>query len=358
MFSFRNLAVCLLASSLLAGCGPKEPAVHQAADPVTNVQITTVVLDAPHAYETTGSIKAREGLRLASRIPAYIRSMPVAEGQLVKKGTILVELDPTDVNAGIAQAQAALAAASADLKDAQTDYTKFSALYKEESVSDNELRKTRLRLEAAQAKEKAARAQLMAANVQREYSTIRAPIDGWVSQKLKHTGDMAVPALPIVLFDSAADPQFETALPEDMASRVKPGDKVSVRIDGEKTPRAGLVDLVVPSADPLTRTHLTKISFPAGTDALVPGRFGRAYFDLGGSVNPAVDNRAIVRRGGLDGVFVVDKDRARFQWIRLGTKLSGSTEVLAGLTGNEKVVLTPPLSLVDNGRVEVVEAAQ
>lgn len=125
MFSLRNLAVCLLASSLVAGCGPKEPAVHQAADPVTNVQITTVVLDAPHAYETTGSIKAREGLRLASRIPAYIRSMPVAEGQLVKKGTILVELDPTDVNAGIAQAQAALAAASADLKDAQTDYTKF-----------------------------------------------------------------------------------------------------------------------------------------------------------------------------------------------------------------------------------------
>ena len=90
----------------------------------------------------------------------------------------------------------------------------------------------------------------------------------------------------------------------------------------------------------------------------MPGRFGRAYFDLGGSVNPAVDNRAIVRRGGLDGVFVVDQDRARFQWIRLGTKLSGSTEVLAGLTGNEKVVLTPPLSLVDNGRIDVAEAAQ
>lgn len=354
--SQSTLVLCCAASLLLLGCSPKEPAVQSAPDPVLSVQATSVLMDAPHLYETTGSVKAQESVQITSRIPAYIRSLPVPEGTAVKKGTVLAQLDPTDVDAAITQAQAAVAAARADLQDAQTDYRKFSDLYKQESVSDNELRKTRLRLESAQAKEAAAQAQLASARAQRSYSTITAPMDGWISQKIKHAGDMVLPGFPILLFDSAAAPRFETALPEDIAPRIRPGSAVTVRIDGEENQRTGHVELVVPSADPITRTHLTKIVFAGDTTPLVPGRFGRAFFSLGGKGIPAVDSRAVVRRGGLDGVFVIDGDRARFQWLRLGAKANGYTEVLSGLTGKEKIVLNPTLALTDNERIDVAGA--
>lgn len=344
------------ASLLLLGCSPKEPAVALAPDPVIAVHASSVLMDAPHLYETTGAVKAQESVQITSRIAAYIRSMPMEEGKEVKKGTLLVQLDPTDVDAAITQAQAALSAARADLQDAQTDYRKFADLYRQESVSDNELRKTRLRLESAQAKEAAAQAQLIAARSQRSYSTITAPMDGWISQKIKHVGDMVLPGFPILLFDSAASPRFETALPEDMAARIRAGSTVTIRIDGETTERKGTVELIVPSADPLTRTHLTKITFDDGANALVPGRFGRAYFSLGGKGFPAVDNRTVIRRGGLDGVFIIDGNRARFQWLRLGGSANGYTEVLSGLSGHEKVVLNPPVELTDNGRIDVAEA--
>jgi multidrug efflux pump subunit AcrA (membrane-fusion protein) len=95
------------------------------------------------------------------------------------------------------------------------------------------------------------------------------------------------------------------------------GKPVEVRIDGLSAPLKGTVSRFVPSADPATRSYQIKIALPEQA-GLTPGMFGRAAFQIGESKSPVVPRTALVERGGLSGVFVVDSENtAHFRWIGL-----------------------------------------
>ena len=105
----------------------------------------------------------------------------------MKKGTLLAQLDMTDVNAAIARAQAALNARRAAERDARVDFEKFKDLFTQGVVSDNELRKARLKYEATELQPKAAQAQLTAARAQLQYAEVmRHPLTEPWSLRVKH----------------------------------------------------------------------------------------------------------------------------------------------------------------------------
>lgn len=113
-------------------------------------------------------------------------------------------------------------------------------------------------------------------------------------------------------------------------------------------PLTGQVSHVVPVSDERSRSHQVKITVPAGR--LVPGQFGRALFNLGERSTPSVPRSALVERGGLQGVFVVDaQGHARFRWLRLGAEWAapdgGRVAVAAGLQAGERLVLQPDARL-------------
>jgi multidrug efflux system membrane fusion protein len=346
----------LVLLSLLAACS--EP---PAAAPVPQqhaLELASVGSGVPLEHTAIGSVVSDERVDVASRLSGFIREMPVREGDRVRRGDVLARIDGSDIESGVRQAQAALASAEASQRDATVDAARFQQLFDKGSVSDSELRKARLRQEAAEEAANQARAALDSALAQRDYTQIRSPIDGVVVARLRQAGDLATPGMPLLSLESASRLVFETTLTESQLAGVHSGQAVTLHIDGMAQPLSGRVSRVVASADPVTRSFPVQIALPA-TRGLLPGMFGRAVFVLGASTTPAVPRDALTERGGLRGVFVVDSaGRAGFRWLRTGREWPQRVEVLAGLDAGERIVLQPPPTLREGDLVSDAAATR
>jgi len=335
--------------SLLTACS--EPPAAAPAPPRHALAVAVVGSGVPLEHTAIGSVVSDERVDVASRLSGFIRDMPVREGDRVRRGEVLARIDGTEVESSIRQAEAALASAEASHRDATVDAARFQQLFDKGSVSDSELRKARLRQEAAGETANQARAARDSALAQRDYTQIRSPLDGVVVARLRQAGDLATPGMPLLALESASRLVFETTLTEGQLAGVRAGQAVTLHIDGMAQPLAGRVSRIVASADPVTRSFPVQIALPATRD-LLPGMFGRAVFVLGASATPVVPRNALAERGGLRGVFVVDSTgRAGFRWLRTGREWPQRVEVLAGLDAGERIVLQPPSTLRDGDLV-------
>jgi RND family efflux transporter MFP subunit len=357
----RNLFICLASLALsvhLGACDQTPQAQSQPTPRSWNLPVMTAPVGAPVEYTTVGSVVSDQRVEVASRLSGYIREIRVQEGDRVRRGQVLARLDAADVEGGIRQAEAAHGAAQAAFRDAQTDLERFERLFERGSVSDNELRKIRLKYDAAREALNQARAGLDTARAQRAYAEILSPVDGLVVARLKRAGDLAVPGVPILTVESERGLLFETFVAESQVAAIEAGQAAQISLDSLPTPLSGTVSRVVSSGDPLTRSYQVKIVLPE-TPGLLPGMYGRALFTLGQSPAPVVPRQALVERGGLTGVFVLDEaGLARFRWLRTGREWPQRVEVSAGLAADERFVAVAKPGLREGDRVVPVETAQ
>jgi RND family efflux transporter MFP subunit len=337
----RLVALCLFVA-VLAGCD--DPAAETAAAPEPNrwrLPVMTVkVEDLPVGYVTTGSVVSDQRVQVSSRISGYIRKILVNEGDRVERGQELILLDDADVEGAIRQAQAAVNKAASALQDAQTDVKRYEELHKKGSVPENALRKMRLQRDVSRDSLREAQAALDTALAQRRYIRVTSSVGGVVVARHKREGDLATPGLPILTIESSQGLLFETHVAERRIAGIRPGQKVPVEIDALGELLEGTVARVVPAGDPLTRRYLVKIALPSHP-GLLSGMFGRARFHLGDRAAPVIPPGALVERGGLQGVFVLDDERhTRFRWLQIGRAWNDRLEVLAGLQGGERIVAT------------------
>lgn len=259
------LAALLAIPLILTGCSdqPGSPAADKKAEPL-QVETIRPVMETSAPREFPGSVSASRLLPMASRLPAYIRSVPHQEGDLVKRGDVVAVLDDSDVRSIREQAYADVKAASIRLRDAETDVQKFEGLYRDEAASEIELRKVKLLRDQTAETLRAARARLTQANERLGDAVIRAPEPARVLSIQLQPGTLAVPGLPIVTLESLDGQVFEIHLPAELLGSVKPGDPAAVTLDGRTDPIKGTVTQAVHSADPVTRTGVVKIALPRG----------------------------------------------------------------------------------------------
>lgn len=346
-----TLLAPLTLSVFLSACGRAPDAHPQPAPKSWNLPVMKAPAGVPVEYTSVGSVVSDQRVDVASRLSGYIREILVQEGDRVRRGQVLARLDAADVEGGIRQAQAGVGAAEAAFRDAQTDLERFQRLFERGSVSDNELRKIRLKHDAAREALNQARAGFDTARAQRDYAEIRSPVDGLVVARAKRAGDLAVPGAPLLTVESGRTLLFETFVAEGQVAAIAVGKPVEVRIDGLTTPLKGTVSRVVPSGDPATRSYQVKIALPE-TPGLMPGMFGRAGFAIGESQAPVVPRQALVERGGLRGVFVVDGEgRAHFRWLRIGREWPDRVEVTAGLQAGERFAAAAEAALREGDQI-------
>jgi membrane fusion protein, multidrug efflux system len=348
------LAVCSTA------CNQNRTPQLQTASQSRNLPVMRVSVGAPVEYTTVGSVVSDQRVDVTSRLSGYIRTVLVQEGDRVQREQVLVRLDSSDVEGNIRQAQAGVSAAEAAFRDAEADKGHFQQLFEHGTVSDNELRKVALKDEAAREALNQARAALDTACAQREYVEIKSPVDGTVVVRSKRSGDLAVPGAPILTLEAVQGLLFEAfvevGVNKESLAAFAVGKPVEVRIDGLSAPLKGTVSRFVPSADPATRSYQIKIALPERA-GLTPGMFGRAAFQIGKSKLPVVPRQAMVERGGLYGVFVVDDEcKATFRWLHTGREWPDRVEVTAGLRPGERLVAAPDSVLRDGDRIVVSEA--
>jgi multidrug efflux pump subunit AcrA (membrane-fusion protein) len=370
-------ALVLGAALVLPGCSPsaKTPP-GDAGAPIAVTTATVAMADLAGTFEAGGVVQARTTATLSARILAPVREVRVAPGQRVRAGQALVVLDGRDLAAQARSARAAAAgadqnataalaerrAADAALDLARATHERIAGLHAKRSATAQELDDATGALRAAEARAAgaAARVQAAASGVEgaragseaagttASYALVTAPFDGVVTEKLVEPGNMAAPGTPLVRVEDTRGFRLDVRVDQSRVGQIAAGDHVPVSLDsgrGGDVTVTGTVTEVARAVDVDARAFLVKIDLPA-TPGSRSGSFGRARFT--GQVRRAlrVPESTIVRRGQMTSVFVVEGGIARLRLVNVS-----GTEVLAGLTEGDTVILAPPPVLTDGRRV-------
>ena len=366
----------------MAGCGGSERTPQAAANtPAVPVSVAAVsAQDWPDVYEATGTVRARTTAVLSSKVMAYVREVAAQTGDRVREGQTLVTLESQDLDANVRRAEAAqsevqsavpeadqgVAAAKANLDLAQTTFRRMEDLASKKSISAQEFDEASARLKAAQAQYEMARAkrtqldsrlaqvqqEIRAASITRDYTRIAAPFSGVVTSKTAEPGSLASPGAPLLTLEREGGYRLEASVEESRLPFVKPGQPVEIGLEALDRRWNGRVSEIVPAVDAASRSYTVKIDLPA-TPNLRSGMFGRAWFPMGVHKVAAIPASAIVDRGQLQSVFVIEDGIAHTRLVTTGRRSQNAVEVLSGLTEGEKIASPVPPNLADGARVEV-----
>ena len=379
------LAILIL---MIGGCSQHETRVAAAGaeQRVATVQVETVAdSEIADMYQASGSVRARYSAAVAAKITATILEVRVQTGDHVQAGQTLIVLDRRDLEANLRRSEAARAEAEAVIDEtegaitsaranfelARVTHKRFQDLLANASVSQQEfdesqarLRSTEATLEMAASKRRQigarrsqAEAEITAARVALDYATLTAPFAALVTERKADPGSLATPGAPLLTLEREGNPRLEASIDESRLGLVRVGESVAVDIDGLNRTVAGRVAEVVPSIDADTRSFTVKIDLPA-LPGLRSGMFGRAGFAAGKRGALLVPQAAVLERGQIRSVYVVEGDTARLRFVTLGEERDHQREVFSGLTAGERIIVMPAPLLADGARVAIQVTAK
>jgi len=343
----------------LTGCPEKghEAGTRQVvpAAVVTGITIETVKSgNLPETQEIVGTVRARTSAVVSTRIPGTVSILRVREGDRVRKGQLLLQLNALEnqataagASAGSDEAQRGLEEALSRRQLADATFARYQKLFNEQAVSrqEFEVKQTERDLATqgvarAEARLRQAQAGARAAGTMADYTRITAPISGIITSMQADLGATVFPAQPLMTIEDEGSYQLELAIPESMSASVRPGTPVQVTLDAAGSSFAAKIVEIVPSADPASRTFSAKINL--GRKGLRSGMFGRGAIALGKTVTSMlVAKTSVIDRGALTSVWVVDKDSiARMRLVKIGKSVGDRVEILSGLSDGERVVVS------------------
>jgi len=371
-------SVVLAVGLVLPACsrGTKTPADPVDAMPVTIATVATT--DVADTFEAGGVVQARTTATIMARILAPIREVRAVAGDRVRAGQVLVVLDGRDLAAQARRARAAAVSADRDVMAAEFErqaaeaalvlarstHARIDGLHAKRSATPQELDDATGALRAAEARAagagaraqaavsgvEGARAASEAAETTETFSRIVAPFDGVVTEKMVEPGNMAAPGTPLMRVEDTRSFRLDVRVDESRIGQISPGATVSIALDAgpDAAPRVmrGTVTELGRAVDADARAFLVKIGLPAES-GLRSGMFGRAHFRTRPRRALTVPAGALVHRGQVTSVFVVEKDIARVRLVNVS-----GTEVLAGLSDGDVVIVSPPPTVTDGRRVK------
>jgi len=363
-------AFCLfLTTAIAGGCsnsGPKEGTRQEqpAVKGITSAEVSSAAI--PETLEVVGTVRARTSAVVSSRIPGTIGLLKVREGDRVKKGQLLAQIESTESLAGSAQAQAAVDEARQGVDESRTrqkladaTFERYKKLYDEQALTRQEfdIKQTERDLAAqtvarAESRLKQLQAGGRAASAVADYTKIIAPLSGVITAKPADLGATVFPGQPLMTIEDEGSYQLDLAIPESLGSKVTPGTPVQVTLDSTGSSFSAIIAEVVPTSDPASRTFTAKVNL-TGT-GLRSGAFGRAAIGLGaGATGIMAPKQAVFERGALTAVWVVDAGKvARMRLVKPGRMLGDKVEILSGLSAGEKVVVGGVEKVSDGANVE------
>ena len=358
----------LLSTLLLGACSDQASKTDLAPETVRNVSLIEVKQKSmPDVLEAVGTTRAAQTSTLASQMMGTLVEVRVHEGDRVQRGQVLAVIDDSQPRAALDRARAAdtaarqqMAAAESELALAESTLKRYQILYDRKSVSPQEFDEIKTRQQAALARrdmaradQEQARAAIAQATTALEYTRIRAPFDGVVTEKKADTGTLAAPGTPIFTVEDVRRYRLEASLNESDLASVRLGQSAPVLVDALGTELlASKVVQIVPAADPNSRSFVIKVELPADS-RLRSGLFGRVQFSRGERQALLVPQSSVVERGQMQGVFLLDQNKvATLHYVTLGKPAQGQIEVLAGLQAGDWLVARPGTLELDGKRIE------
>ena len=380
------IALTLATGGLAACAGGERPPDAKTHEPIAVTVVPVTTIDTTERLEAGGVVAAAESASVSSRIVATIAGVRVKAGDRVRAGDVLVTLDAQDVAERAQQARAGAVVAEKTVMQARTEQSaaeaehrlvaawqkRIATLHARNSATDQERDESEARfsaaaarlanaqagIEAADAQLASARAAVGVATATESFTTLRAPFDGLVTERLTDPGNLASPGIPLLRLDSDGARQIVVRVDEARAGYVHTRDRVSVLIDTpdqQGTPDKALEGVVTEVARAVgadQRAFTVKVTIPPAVTAR-SGSFARVVF-RGASRRALLVPADVIRRyGQVSSVFVVQDGVARLRLIQVGASSPEGVEVLAGLDVGESIVTSALQRVVDGTRVTV-----
>lgn len=352
----RSLPILLLAAFLLVGCGEdikpgREAGKATVVPGLTLQQVSTAEVSDARSFP--GIVESRDRGILAARLDARVARVLVKEGDLVEAGTLLISLAENtagdrfrEAEAGLREAQAVAAAARAQLELAEQELARFGKLRKAEAVTPQEFDRVSAQAEIARQQLAAAENAVQRATAAREsarislgYTQIEAPFRARVATLNVKEGSTVMPGTPLAVLDRDDGWQVRVEFPEGVAGSLSLGSPMQLNLSGGGSKLSGQLVELSAAADPLSHTLTARIGIPGAREGLVAGMYVRVTPEVGPQETILIPAGAVVERGQLTGVYVVEAGLLHYRLVCIGRSVEGKLEVLSGLQPGETIVV-------------------
>lgn len=336
----RTLATSALAALFLAACG-SEPNVSDPVPPVGFETITVAPRNSARERSWDGVVEAVNQATLSAQTRGRVLELPFDVNDYVEAGQVVVRFTDVEQVSAQRQASASLSAAQANYTEAEAAFRRTEDLVAQQLLARATLDQARARRDAALAALESARAGVSEAGEQVDYTVIRAPYSGILTERHVEVGESVQPGQPLVSGLSLQQLRVNVEVPQsDVAALREHGTATVVLPGGGRLVADQLI--VFPYADPGTHSFKVRVELPEAETGLQPGMTVKVAFKTGEARHLWIPTSALVTRSEVTAVYVVGADnRVVLRQVRLGHRRDDEVEVLAGLAEGERIAADP-----------------
>ncbi len=291
----------------------------------------------------SGTLEPLVSATIKSQITGEVLEVTVREGQVVKKGDVLVRVDPSNLAAQVDSQEATLEKAKADLQLAALNRDNSKVMLEQHFISQNAYDTTVNSYSEAVANVKLAQAQLKLAQISLGYAVIRAPFDGTIAKRAVNPGDKVSPDTPVMAMVDLTQMELQASAPASDIPNVRVGQHSAFRVDGFGDRRFdGVVRRINPTADESSRAIMVYVAVANPDGALKGGMFAQAELTLDrADAIPSIPVAAVHTDAGAPYVFALKDGAIERTTVTLGLSdpQQGFVEVRNGLTHGDRVIL-------------------
>ncbi|MBK7013566.1 MAG: efflux RND transporter periplasmic adaptor subunit [Xanthomonadales bacterium] len=338
----RSLLLAAGSLGLLVACGNPAPG-ETAAKPAPGIATATAAYaDGRSEQVWDGLVEAVNQATISAQTSGRVIELPYDVNDTVEEGALVVRFTDVEQKSARSRAQSQIASAQAAYDEAQASYQRIAEIYARKLVAKAQLDQERARRDAAKAALDAARAQLSEVGQQMDYTVVRAPYSGIVTARHVQIGESVRPGQPLISGVSLKDLRVSVQVPQSAIAPIRNLRSAEVLLGGDGSPRVAASKVTVfPYADPATHTFTVRLELPGDDTALYPGMTVKVAFATGSVQRLLVPLAALVQRGELQGLYVVDGSNVRLRQVRSGHRFADSVEILAGLAPGEQYAIDP-----------------
>ncbi len=324
--------------------------------------IATVALQSlVRTSAVSGTLSPLNQAIVKATVAGAVRKVLVREGQAVRQGEVLAELDTTDLRTRLDAAQAEQAERRSRLAIAERNRDTNQALLKQSFISQNAFDQLLSTYQGSEAAVRGSDAQVQLAKKALDDAVVRAPISGIVAKRMVNGGERVLPDAPMVTIVDLSRLELEATVPASDIASVSLGQTVRFMVDGfGDRPFDGKVERINPVAEPGSRAIKLFVAVPNANGLLRGGMFAQGQITLSKSAPvPVVPNTALFEEAGQAYVFTVEGGKLAKRAVKLGARdeASGLTEVSGGLSPGADVVRVRMGSLKVGAPAIVVRAS-
>jgi membrane fusion protein, multidrug efflux system len=292
--------------------------------------------------EALGNARANESVDVSAKASNIVTAVRFRDGERVKRGQVLVQLDDAQVRADVAAAEAALT-------ESESQYNRSRELLSTQVLSKSSF-------EQLEATLKANRARLAAAHARLEDTVIRAPFSGRVGLRRVSVGTLISPGAVITTLDDTSVIKLDFSVPENFLAALREG--LSVRASAPAFPGrtfAGKVASIDSRVDLATRSVTVRALLANEDGALKPGMFLNVSLANDEREALVIPEEALTPEAERQYVFVVADGKAERREVTIGGRRPGSVEIVAGLAAGEQVIIEGTQKVRDGGAVRAAQ---